>query len=102
MNGDVGSLVESSPTILNFTKKFGMPLTPHDATAIELVKRISQASDGEEVEVVFTAVVNFIAILIRKTANSPEDVEERLQTTIGFVRDSIVANENPQRGAARH
>ena len=41
-----------------------MPLTPHDAAAIGLVKRISRASDGQEVEVVFTAVVNFLAILI--------------------------------------
>ena len=42
-----------------------MPLTPHDAAAIGLVKRISRASDGQEVEVVFTAV-NFLAILNSK------------------------------------
>ena len=71
-----------------------MPLTPHDTAAIGLVKRISRTSDGEEVEVVFTAVVNFLAILIRQTAKSPTDVEERLQTTIGLLRDSIVANED--------
>jgi hypothetical protein len=80
--------------------EFVMPLTPHDAAAIGLVKRISQASDGEEFEVVFTAVVNFLAMLIRQIADSPEEVEERLQTTIGFVRESVLANEDPR--SARH
>jgi hypothetical protein len=76
--------------------------TPHDAAAIGLVKRISQGIGWRDVEVVFTAVVNFLAILIGQTADSPDDVEERLQTTMGFVRDSIVANEDPQRQSARH
>jgi hypothetical protein len=83
-------------------EEFVMPLTPHDAATIGLVKRISQASDGEELEIVFTAIVNFLAMLVRQMADSPEEVEERLQATIRFVRESVLANEAPQRQSARH
>jgi hypothetical protein len=79
-----------------------MSLTPQDAATIGLVKRISQASDGEELEIVFTAIVNFLAMLIRQMADSPQEVEERLQATIGFVRASVRANEEPPRRSARH
>jgi hypothetical protein len=79
-----------------------MPLTPQDSAAIDLVTRISQASDGEELEIVFTAVVNFLAMLLGQMAHSPEEVEERLQATIGFVRESVLANEDPHRRSAMH